>query len=182
MKECRQDFSKPKRRKGVRPAGKDLTLEEAELKENENDLLAEEILIKNVENNTAPAPPKRKKKVAPVNKKSSLPFASDVEARSLPLEENTVIKMKDYVIGKLIYNFGTRKEFEKMFVEWVMKTRAGKQKLQYEVSFLRKNRTITVDGDEEFFFTYPVLKDKWILNRGQIIQKVEPYFEKLFCV
>lgn len=86
--------------------------------------------------------------------------------------EEQVIGMGDYVVGKLLYNFGTRKQYEKHFVGKVLRCEVGKLRQQYEISFLRKQSAVSTDGDKNFYFIFPNIVDKWLLDRDQIIQKI----------
>lgn len=56
------------------------------------------------------------------------------DATHLPLN----ISIEDFVICKLIYNFGTRKEEEKKFIAHVQKLNAEGQRDQYKLEFLKK--------------------------------------------
>lgn len=95
--------------------------------------------------------------------------------QALPVENSSqeVIKEGDYVIGKLIYNFGTRREFEKKYVGVVLLKQKRRPGIQYEVSFLRKQKLVLVDGEESHYFIYPNIPDKWQLDREQILKKIQ---------
>lgn len=85
------------------------------------------------------------------------------------------IERNDWVIGEMIYNFGTKKQFKKRFLGLVVQvlecnTRRAESEHQYEVSFLRKQSMVDKDGNGQYIFTYPPnIIDKWILDRDQII-------------
>ncbi len=79
----------------------------------------------------------------------------------------------DYVVGKLVYNFGTAKEIEKQFVGIIVKCSCGKNQQQYEVNFLRKQRAVSVDGEVHHYFTFPCIQDKWFLDGEQIVKKID---------
>ncbi len=102
---------------------------------------------------------------------------SELEATQPFNGENDLYMPKegDYIVGQLIYNFGTRKEFERKFVGKVMRCKAGRQKEQYEVSFLRKKKVLDkVDGETIYHhFEYPNIQDIWLLNQDQIIQQLQ---------
>lgn len=63
------------------------------------------------------------------------------------------IREGDFVVGKLVYDFGTSKESWKYFLGRVALCRAGRMNDQYEVHFLRKTRVITDKRD--FLFHMP---------------------------
>lgn len=50
--------------------------------------------------------------------------------------ENTIIGPGDYIVGTLIYDFGTRKDSSKNFVGKVIVGQVGRQKKQFKVHFL----------------------------------------------
>ncbi len=75
----------------------------------------------------------------------------------------------DYVVGKLVYNFNTTKETEKLFVVIIVKCRCRTHKLQYEINFLRKQPAVSVDGEAMHYFTFPHIKDERFLHREQIV-------------
>ena len=54
----------------------------------------------------------------------------------------------DFVVTKMIYNFGTKKQFEKRFVGVILRMKTGRQKQQYEISFLRKQKSLSIDCEE----------------------------------
>jgi hypothetical protein len=82
-------------------------------------------------------------------------------------------KVGDYVISTLVYNFGTRKEFEKKYVGVVTLTNTGRQKDQFEISFLRKQKSTDSDGNECYFYKYPPILDKYLVTSDQVVRKVD---------
>lgn len=95
------------------------------------------------------------------NEGVEIPLA-DAETSVLAFEEN------DFVIGKMIYNYGTRKETTRLFVGRINATKCGRENKQFEVSFLRKKRSIDVNGDSTYHFEYPSISDRWLLDLDQI--------------
>ncbi len=71
----------------------------------------------------------------------------------------------DYVVGKLVYNFGTTKEIEKLFVGIIVKCKRCKRKLQYEINFIRKQSVVSADGEVMHYFIFPHITDEWFLDR-----------------
>lgn len=49
-----------------------------------------------------------------------------------------LLKKDDYVVGKLIYNYETRKEVEKLFIAQVEKLNMERQNNQIKLKFLKK--------------------------------------------
>lgn len=78
----------------------------------------------------------------------------------------------DFIIAQLIYNFSTAKEFSKKFVGCITACHAGLQKNQLKVSFLRKQRAVSIDDNVTWYFTYPKVLDLWYFQKDQIVQKV----------
>ncbi len=101
--------------------------------------------------------------------KQFLTEGSDISVTEANPEKDTD---GDYVVGKLVYNFGTTKEIEKLFVGIIVKCRCRKRKLQYEINFLWKQLAASVDGEVMHNFTFPRIKDEGFLNREQIVKKI----------
>lgn len=87
------------------------------------------------------------------------------------------IDVGDFIVGKLIYDFGTRKESEKRFIGQIIACDVGREKNQYKASFLRKVISKSTVSDEEpeyrYNFIFPNIADEWLLSVDQIIEKVE---------
>lgn len=77
--------------------------------------------------------------------------------RNLP---NSECKEGDLIIGRLFYNFGTKRETRKQFVNFVLRTKTGRGKSQTDVNFLRKQKVADADCNLHYNFVYPV--DSWI--------------------
>lgn len=74
----------------------------------------------------------------------------------------------------MVYNFGTKQEFEKRYVGVIVRTKTGRRNSQYEVSFLRKQKSVSLDDEQRYYFTYPErILDKWLLDENQILQTVQ---------
>lgn len=82
------------------------------------------------------------------------------------------VKSGDYITGKMIYDFGTRKQSEKKFVGMVIKDKAGRNKNRIEVSYMRKTRLVNTESEVTYYFTYPNIKDQWVIDADQIMQKI----------
>lgn len=79
----------------------------------------------------------------------------------------------DFVITKLIYNFGTRKETEKKFIGRVELVNTGRQRDQYEIKFLKKVvKQSDNDDAEQCNFVFPTIPDQYLVGEDQIIKKV----------
>lgn len=100
-----------------------------------------------------------------------------------PLEEEILAALEDlvptnftagdYVIVTMTYNFGTKKEYLKKFVSYIIRTNSGRNESQYEVSFLWKQHSLNADNDEEFDFVYPErILGKWLVNETDIVKKL----------
>lgn len=83
-----------------------------------------------------------------------------------------ILQENDYVIGKMIYNFGTKKEYEKRLVGRIKRMHTGWRNSQYEVTFLRKESIMSADGDEQWHFVYSTFEERRLLDPNKIVPKV----------
>jgi len=81
-------------------------------------------------------------------------------------------KEGDFILAKLIYNFGTKKETEKIFLGQIDECKMGRYGSGFKVEFLRKARTLTLDGEGQYYFVSPALKDSFTIERDQIMEKI----------
>ncbi len=85
--------------------------------------------------------------------------------------EEIEYRKDDFILGKMIYNFGTSKETEKKFVGQITAKAAGDR---FQVSFLQKKTALKADVNEPGrFFVFPNIVDKWTLTRDQILKKIK---------
>lgn len=82
------------------------------------------------------------------------------------------MKCGEYVVGQLIYYFGTKKECNKNFVGQIIRTDSGKFRDKLEVKFMRKVRMSNIDQEAEYHFVFPNINDTWHLEVDQIVEKV----------
>lgn len=82
-----------------------------------------------------------------------------------------LLEKGDFVVSKLIYNYGTRKEVEKQFVAQVEKLKAGRRNDQIKLKFLKKNTISNYDG-QITYFTFPTIPDIFLVSKDQILHKV----------
>lgn len=99
--------------------------------------------------------------------------AGSNEPETEVVNEPCAVEAGEFAIGKMIYNFGTTKECERRFVGQVCRTKCGRLADQFEISFLRKKRTLDSNGDAVYHFEFPCIEDKWMVTEDQLIQKVE---------
>lgn len=88
-----------------------------------------------------------------------------------------LLKKDDYVVSKLIYNFGTRKEVEKFFVAQVEKLDVGRQNNQIKLKFLKK---VIASKDDQIktYFTFPSIPDTCSVSKDQISHPVNLKYVK----
>lgn len=83
------------------------------------------------------------------------------------------VKVDDYVLCKLIYNFGTKKETQKLFIGKIEQINAGRNSDQCEVLFLHKKSSQTdADTSPNYYFVYQTIPDRFLVGKDDIIQKV----------
>ncbi len=82
-----------------------------------------------------------------------------------------LLEKNDFVVSKLIYNYGTRKEVEKQFVAQVEKLKAGRRNDQIKLKFLKKNTMSNYEG-QITYFTFPTIPDIFLVSKDQILHTV----------
>lgn len=82
------------------------------------------------------------------------------------------VKVDDYVLCKIVYNFGTKKGTYKLFIGKVEQINVGRRSDQCEVLFLPK-KSSRIEGDQstKCYFVYPTIPDRFLIGKDDIIQK-----------
>lgn len=121
--------------------------------------------------------PRKKTKKTQTLENENSDFKIENPKKNAKLNENAesvipTIRCGDFVVDRLIYNFGTRKKRQKTFIGQILRSQADRLNDQYEVSFLRKTRISNDENEAENYFIFPNITDTWLLLTDQIVEKI----------